>query len=77
MKTFSQISEVLTQCGADINPILARNGGQTHILCTDGDRKMKTKSKKNSEVRYAFKKLCSQILEILARCCDDIMSKLG
>ena len=69
MKTFSQNFEILTQRGDIINPKRA----QTRILCTNGVRKMKIKSKRNFEVRYSFMKLFSQNMEILVLCCDVII----
>ena len=77
MKPFLQNVEVLAQCGDVINPKLAQKRAQTCILCTNGDRKMKIKSKRNFEGRYSFKKLFSKYLEILAPCCDVVISKLG
>ena len=77
LKSFSQSCKVLTQRGDVINPELASKRAQTHISCTNGDKKMKIKSKRNSEVRYLFMKLFSQNLEILAPCCDVIISKLS
>ena len=55
MKLFSQNFEVLTQHGDVINPKLARKRAQTCISCTNGDRKMKIKSKKSFEVRFHFR----------------------
>ena len=77
MKPFSQNFEVLTQLGDVINPKLARKRAQIRISCANGDRKMKIKSKRNFKVRYSFMKLISQNLEILATCCDVIVSKLS
>ena len=59
MKPFSQTFEILTQFGDVINPKLARKRVQNRISCTDGDRKMKIKSKRNFTVRYSFIKLIS------------------
>ena len=73
MKTFSQNFEILTQRGDIINPKLAQKRAQTRILCTNGVRKMKIKSKRNFEVRYSFMKLFSQNIEILVLCCDVII----
>ena len=50
---------------------------QTRISCTNGDRKMKIKRKRNFEVRRLSMKLFSRNLEILAPCCDVISLKLG
>ena len=72
-----KIFEVLSQRGDVINPKLARKRTETCILCTNGDRKMKIKSKRNFEVRYTFMKLFSQNLEFLAPYCHVIISKLG
>ena len=77
MKPFSQNFEALTQGGDIINSKLARKRAQTCISCTNGDRKMNIKRKRKFEVRYMFTKLFSQDLEILAPCCDVIISKLG
>ena len=77
MKPFSQNSEVLTQRGDVINPKFARERAQTCISGTNGDAKMKTKITKNFDLKYSFMKLFSQNLEILAPCCDVIISKLG
>ena len=77
MKPFSQNFEVLTQCCDVINTKLARKRIQTGISCTNGDRKIKIKSKKNFEVRYSFMKLFSGNLKILAPCCDVIIPKSG
>ena len=76
-KPFCRNFEVLNQPGDVINPKWTQKRAQTHILCTYGDRKMKIKSKKNFKVRYSFMKLVSQNLEILARGCGVIMSKIG
>ena len=51
MKLFSRYFEVLTQGGDVINPKLAQKRAQTRISWTNGDRKMKIKSKRNFEVR--------------------------
>ena len=59
MKLFSQNFEVLTQRGDIIKPKLARKRVQTFIPCTNCDRKMQIKSKRNFEVRYSFMKLFS------------------
>ena len=49
--------------GADfINQILARKRAQTRISCTNGNRKMRIKRKKNFEVRYMFTKFFSRNL---------------
>ena len=77
MKPFSQNFEVFTQCCDIIYPKLPRKRIQTGISCTNGDRKIKIKSKKNFEVRYSFMKLFSGNLKILAPCCDAIIPKLG
>ena len=77
MKTFSQNFEVLTQRGEVINPKLARKRAQTRMSCTNGDRKMKIKNKRNFKVRYSFMKLFSRNLESLFPCCDVIISGLG
>ena len=77
MKLFSQNFEVLTQTCDIINPKLARKRAQTGISCTNGDWKMKIKSKRNFEVRYSFMKLFTQNLEILVPCCEVVISKLG
>ena len=70
MKLFSQNFEVLTQRCDVINPKLTPKRIQTGILCTNGDRKIKTKSKRNFEVRFLFMKLFSGNLKILVLCCD-------
>ena len=57
MKPFSQNFEVLTQPSDVINPKSAQERAQTCISYTNGDRKMKIKSKSNFEVRYSFMKL--------------------
>ena len=79
MKPLSQNFEVLTQSNLVnvINPKLARKRTQTRISCTNVDRKIKIKNKKNSKVRYSFMKLFSRNLEILAPCFDVIILKLG
>ena len=77
MKPFFQNFEVLTQCCDVINIKLARKKIQTGICCTNGDRKMKIKNKKNFKVRYLFMKLFSRNLKILAPCCNVIIPKLG
>ena len=76
VKPFSQNFEVLAQRGYVINPNFVRKRPQTCILCSNGDRKMKMKSKWNFELSYLFMKLFSRNLEILAPCCDVIISKL-
>ena len=68
MKPSSQSFEVLTQRGDVINPKLARERVQTTISCTNGDRRIKIKSKRNFEVRYLFMQLFSGNLKILAQC---------
>ena len=75
MKPFSQNFEVLTQLGDIINPTLARKRVLTGISCTNGDRKIKIKSKRNIEVRYSFMKLFFGNLKILVHSCDVIVSK--
>ena len=67
----------MNQRGDAINSKLARKSDETCISGTNGDRKMKIKRKRNSEVRYLFMNLFSQNFEILAPCCDFIISKLG
>ena len=47
------------------------------MSCTNGDRKMKIKSKTNFQVRCSFTKLFSQNLQIQAPFCEVIISKLG
>ena len=76
MEPFSQKFEVLTQPVDVINPNMARKWMQTCIPCTNGDRKMKVKSKNNFVVRYSLMELFFQNLEILVPCCDAIVSKL-
>ena len=44
---------------------------------TNGDKKMKTKSKMNFDVSYSFMKLFSRYVENLAPCCDVLISKLS
>ena len=56
-KPLSQNFEVLSPRGDVINPKFARKKAQTLISCTNGERKMKIKSKRNFEVRYSFVKL--------------------
>ena len=68
MEPFSQNFEVLTLLGDVINPELASKRAQTHTWYTNGDRKMKIKSKKNYEVTYLFIELSFQNLEVLAPC---------
>ena len=63
MKPFSKYFEVLTQRGHVINPKLARKSAQTRISCTNGNRKIKTKSKRNFEVRHLFMNLFLEILK--------------
>ena len=63
MRPFSQNLEVLTQRGQVINPKLARNRTKIYISCTNGDRKMKIKNKRNFEAKYFF----SRNLEILEK----------
>ena len=65
MKPLPQNFDVLTQCGDVIDPKLTRKMAQT-----------KNQSKKNFDVRYSFMKLFSRNLEILAPCCDLIVSEL-
>ena len=79
MKPLSQNFEVLTQSNLVnvINPKLARKRTQTRISCTNVDRKIKIKNKRNSEVQYSFMKLIFRNFEILAPCCDVIILKLG
>ena len=77
MEPFSQKFEVLTQAVDVINPNMARKWTQTCIPCTNGDRKMKVKSKNNFVVWYSLMELFFQNLEILVPCCDAIVSKLG
>ena len=72
-----KIFEVLSQRGDVINRKLAWKRTKTCISCTNGDRKMELKSKRNFEVRYTFMELFSQNLEFLAPCCHVIISKLG
>ena len=74
MKPLSYNFEVLTQFGYLINPKLAQKRAQTCFSCTTCNRKMKIKSLKNFKMRYLFMKLVSQNLEILAPCCDVIIS---
>ena len=50
---------------------------QACISCTNGDTKMKIKSKRNFEMRYLFMKLFSQNPKILVTCCDVIIPKFG
>ena len=50
MEPFPQNFEVLTQRGDVINPKFARKRTQTCLLCTNGDRKMKIKIKRDFEV---------------------------
>ena len=76
MKPLSQSFEGLTHADV-INPKLAQKMAQNCISCTNGDRKMKIKSKRNVEERYSFLKLFSRNLEIAAPCCDVIVSKLN
>ena len=76
MEPFSQKFEVLTQPVDVINPNMARKWTQTCIPCTNGDRKMKVKSKNNFVVRYSLMELFFQNLEILVPCCDAIVSIL-
>ena len=45
---------------------VARKRAQTCISCTNGDRKMKIKIKRNFDVRYSFMKLFPRNLQILA-----------
>ena len=54
LKPLSQNFEVFTPCGDVINPKLALKRTQTHISYTNGDRKMKIKSKRNFQVRNFF-----------------------
>ena len=77
MKLFSQNVEVLTQCGDVISPKLSRKRAQTRITFTNGDSKMKIKSKRNFEARCWFMKLSSPNLEIPALCCYVIISTCG
>ena len=63
--------------GDGINSRLARKSAQTCISFTNGHRKIKINSKRNFEVRYSFKKLFSQNLEIPTPCCDIIIAKLS
>ena len=61
-KPLSQNFEVLSPRGDVINPKFARKKAQTLISCiiyfnSNGERKMKIKSKRNFEVRYSFVKL--------------------
>ena len=77
MKPFSQNFEVLTQYCDVINTKLARKRIQTGKSCTNGDRKIKIKNKKNFEVKYSFMRLFSGNLKILAPCCDVIIPKSG
>ena len=57
--------KVLTSRGDVINPKQLVKKVKIRISCTNIDRKMKIKSKKNFDVRYSFMKLCFQNLEIL------------
>ena len=50
---------------------------QIVISCTNVDRKMKIKSKRNFQIRYSFMKLFSQNLDIQTPICDVIISILG
>ena len=77
MKPFSKKIEVLTQRRDVINPKSARKRVQTGISCTNSDRKIKIKTKRNFEMRYSFMKLFSGNLKILAPCCEVIISKSG
>ena len=77
MKPFSKKIEVLTQRRDVINPKSARKRVQTGISCTNSDRKIKIKTKRNFEMRYSFMKLFSGNFKILAPCCEVIISKSG
>ena len=76
-KPFSQNFEVLIPRSDDINPNLGQKRAQTCTSCTNGDRKMKSKSKRNFEVKYSFMKIFPRNLEIEAPCCEAIISKLA
>ena len=54
---------------------MAQKRTQTRISCTNGNGKMKIKSKRNFQVSYSFMKILSGNLKILAPCCDVIISK--
>ena len=74
MKSFFEVSEVLTERGDDIiSPKLAQKRMQTRVSCTNHDRKMTIKRKWSFEVMYSSVKLFS--FEILALCFDVIISK--
>ena len=77
MKPLSQNVEILTQQEDIINSISAWTRVQTRISCTNDDKKMKIKNKRNFEVSYLFMKLFPRNLEILGPCSDNIISKLG
>lgn len=69
--------EVLTQRRDVINPKSARKRVQTSISCTNSDRKIKIKTKRNFEIRYSLMKLFPGNFKILAPCCEVIISKSG
>ena len=50
---------------------------QIGISCTNIDRKMKVKNKRNLQVKYSFMKRLSQYFEVLTQCSDIINPKLA
>ena len=75
LKPLSQNFEILTTPGDAISPKIVGKGPNWY-LCTNVDRKIKIKSKRNFQVAYSFMKLFSRNLETQAPCCDVIISKL-